>query len=63
MHIFIQIIYIYNHEDNGFFWLSLQSSQCGNTWTQADNSWLHVAGTNKPKSAQEANQGVLYNQS
>ena len=31
---------------------------CGNSCTWAYDVWLHMAGTNEPKSAQKAMQGV-----
>ena len=31
---------------------------CGNSYTWAHDVPLHIAGTNKPKSAQQAKQGV-----
>ena len=31
---------------------------CGNSCTWAHDVWLHIAGTNEPKSAQQAEQGA-----
>ena len=50
----MKIIYIIYHENNVLSWLS-QQCLCG-TW--AHDVRLHIAGTNKPKSAQQDKQGA-----
>ena len=54
-------IYIYlhtcNHENNVSSQLSPQWL-CGNSCSWAHDEQLHIAGTNKPKSAQQAKQGA-----
>ena len=46
-----------NHENNVSSGLSPQWL-CGNSCTWAHNLWLHIAGTNEPKSVQQAKQGA-----
>ena len=53
----MSIIYICNHENNVLSWLSPQCL-CGNSCTWSHDVRLHIAGTNEPKSAQQANQGA-----
>ena len=50
-------IYICNHENNVPSRLSPQWL-CGNSCTWAHDVWSHIAGTNEPKSAQQAKQGA-----
>ena len=50
-------IYICNHENNVPSRLSPQWL-CGNSCTWAHDVRLHIAGTNEPKSAQQAKQGA-----
>ena len=45
------------HENNVPFWLSPQWL-CGNSCTWAHDVRLYIAGTNEPKSAQEAKQST-----
>ena len=54
MYIYIYI-YISYHENNVPSWLSPQWL-CGNSCTWAHD--VHIAGTNEPKSAQQAKQGA-----
>ena len=51
-------IHTCNHENNVPSRLSRQRL-CGNSCTWAHDLQLHIAGTNEPKSAQQAKQGVL----
>ena len=59
--IYMQCIYIYiyicNHENNMPSRLSRQW-RYGNSCTWAHDVWLLIAGTNEPKSAQQAKQGA-----
>ena len=48
-------MYIYNHKNNVLSRLSPQWL-CGNSFTLAHDVLLHIAGTNKPKSADQAMQ-------
>ena len=50
-------LYIYNHENNVPSGLSPQWL-CDNSCTWAHDVQLHIAGTNEPKSAQQAKQGA-----
>ena len=51
------MLYIYNHENNVPSELSPQWLY-GNSYTWAHDVRLHIAGTNEPKSAQQAKQGA-----
>ena len=53
----MSVIYICNHENNVPSRLSTQWL-CGNSCTWAHDVRLHIAGTNEPKSAQQAKQGA-----
>ena len=57
--IYIYYIYICYHENNvpSWSWLSPQWL-CGDSCIWAHDIWLHIAGTNEPKSAQQAKQGA-----
>ena len=50
-------IYVCYHENNVPSRLSPQWL-CGNSCTWAHDARLHIAGTNEPKSAQQAKQGA-----
>ena len=50
-------VYICNHENNVPSRLSPQWL-CGNSWTWEYDLWLHIAGTNEPKSVQQAKPGA-----
>ena len=50
-------IYICYHENNVPSWLSPQWV-CGNSCTWGHDVQLNIAGTNEPKSAQQAEQGA-----
>ena len=63
MHIYIMYniyhmynIYICSHKNNVPLELSPQWL-CDNSCTWAHDAWLHVTGTNEPKSAQQVKQG------
>ena len=57
MYIYIMYIYICNHENNVLSRLSPQWL-CGNSCIWAHDARLHIAGTNEPKSTQQAKQGA-----
>ena len=57
MCVYIKKIYICIYMKQCTQRLSLQWL-CGNSCTWAYDVWLHMAGTNEPKSAQKAMQGV-----
>ena len=58
LYIYIYIyIYICNHENNMPYQLSRQWL-CSNSCTLEHDVRLHIAGTNEPKSAQQAKQGA-----
>ena len=50
---------IFNHEKDAISPLSIQWL-CGNLCTCSHEVRLHIAGTHKPKSAQQAKQGAQY---
>ena len=64
-------IYIYNSHDKQNAQISQKQDRrniyaimktmcrfCGNSCTWAHDVWLHIAGTDEPKSAQQSNQGA-----
>ena len=53
----MSVIYTCNHENNVPSQFSPQWL-CGNSCTWAHDVRLHIAGTNEPKSAQQAKQGA-----
>ena len=57
IYIYICILYIYMYIYNVLSWLS-QQWLCSHSCALSHEVWLHIAGTNEPKSAQQANQGA-----